>query len=198
MLYRIDQAWRGHYLEAIVYADEELGRNHRALNGAELCAFDLPRNRAELAGRIDFRLDAAAGILLQRSSVVLGEEEARVIERRQRELHRVGFVLRLRVAAQHQRRGQQNCAGRRSGARSEFPFDDAHGRLPPCPIAAILAQWSEFGSPPQRYVAAGWFNGTTAMASISNSAPSCASFEIWMAVEAGGAAVSTYWSRTSR
>ena len=52
---RADQARRRHHLEALIDADEEFRRQDRALDRAELRAFDLPRDRAELARRIDLR-----------------------------------------------------------------------------------------------------------------------------------------------
>src|ERR1700692_2122938 len=60
LLHGVDQARRRHQLEALVDADEEFGRDDRALDGAELGALDLPRDRTELACGIDFGLDAAA------------------------------------------------------------------------------------------------------------------------------------------
>jgi len=42
MLDGLDQTWRREHFEPLVDTDEELRRNNRALNGAELNAFDLP------------------------------------------------------------------------------------------------------------------------------------------------------------
>ena len=83
VLERIDQPRRRHHLEALVDADEELRRNDRGLDGAELHAFDLPRNRAQLARRIDLALDAAARILLDRGGEILGELMRRIVDGRQ-------------------------------------------------------------------------------------------------------------------
>ena len=69
----IDEAGRGHHLEALVDADKKLRRNDGDLDRAELHALDLPRNRAQLARRIDLALDAAAGILLDRGGEILGK-----------------------------------------------------------------------------------------------------------------------------
>ena len=66
------------------------------MDRAELRAFDLPRDRAELARRINLDLDAAAGILLDGGAVGFGIDIERRIERRRRDLHREGLVLRLR------------------------------------------------------------------------------------------------------
>ena len=74
---RIDEAGRRHDLEALVDADQKFRRNDQALDRAELHAFDLPLRRAQLARRIDLDLDAAAGILLDRGRVILGELRAR-------------------------------------------------------------------------------------------------------------------------
>ena len=52
------------HAEARIDADEEIDRAGIALDVAELHAFDLARDRAELARRIDLHLDAAAGRLL--------------------------------------------------------------------------------------------------------------------------------------
>ena len=71
------------HFEALVDADEEFRRNDRALDGAELRALDLPRDRAELARRIDLGLDAAARILLDRRGEILGELMWRVVDGRQ-------------------------------------------------------------------------------------------------------------------
>ena len=49
VLHRLDQPGGGHDLEALVDADEELRRYVRRLDRAELRAFDLPRDRAQLA-----------------------------------------------------------------------------------------------------------------------------------------------------
>src|SRR5580700_5017968 len=70
---------------------KRFGRNDRTLNRAELRAFDLPRNRAQLACRIDLGLNAAGRISLDRGGVALGELVAWIIQGRQRELHHVSF-----------------------------------------------------------------------------------------------------------
>ena len=76
VLERVDQARRRHHLEALVDADEEFRRNDRGLDGAELHAFDLARDRAQLACRIDLALDAAARIPLDRGGKILGQTDA--------------------------------------------------------------------------------------------------------------------------
>jgi hypothetical protein len=71
MLHGRDEARRGEELEALVDAHIKLRRNERTLNGAKLHAFDLPRDRAQLTGGIDLGLDAATGILGNRSGIAL-------------------------------------------------------------------------------------------------------------------------------
>ena len=46
LLHRTDEPRRGKYFEALVDADKKFRRNERALDGAELHAFDLPRDGA--------------------------------------------------------------------------------------------------------------------------------------------------------
>src|SRR5580692_5708817 len=96
MLQRFDQSWRGHHLEALVNADEKLGRNDRRLDRAELYAFDLPRNRAELARRINLGLDASSRQPLDRGAEILGKLMRRIVKRWSCDFHHVGLVLRLR------------------------------------------------------------------------------------------------------
>src|SRR3984885_600464 len=76
---RGDEAGRRQHLETLVDTDEELRRNGGPLDGAEWPAFDLPRDRAELARRINLDLDAAAGILLDGGGVSSGIEIKRRI-----------------------------------------------------------------------------------------------------------------------
>ena len=70
LLDRTDEARGGQHFEALIDADEEFRRNDRGLDRTELRAFDLPRDRAELARRKDLGLDAAAGILLDRGGEI--------------------------------------------------------------------------------------------------------------------------------
>jgi hypothetical protein len=65
------------------------------LNGAELRAFDLPRDRTQLARRVNLGFDTTARIPLDRCSVVSREEMARIVYRWQRYFHHVSFVLGL-------------------------------------------------------------------------------------------------------
>ena len=95
VLDRIDEPRRRHHLETLVDADEKFRRNDRRLDGAELHAFDLARDRAELARRIDLALDAAAGIPLDRGSKILGQLMRPIVDGGHRDLHHVSFVLRL-------------------------------------------------------------------------------------------------------
>ena len=94
--HRSDEAWRGHHFEALVEADQKFRRYDLALDRAELHAFGLTRDRAQLACRIDFGLDAAAGIFFQRGGEILDESVDLIVDGRERYFHRVGFVLRLR------------------------------------------------------------------------------------------------------
>src|ERR1700722_8481987 len=104
VLKRIDQARRGHHLEALVDANKEFGWNGRNLDSAELSAFDLPRNRTQLARGINLALDAAAGVALYRRCEVLGELMRSVIDGRQRDLHYVGLIFGpCRTLCQHKR-----------------------------------------------------------------------------------------------
>lgn len=59
-----EQHRRGEHAKARIDADKKVDRSDIALDIAELDAFDLARDRAELARRIDLHLDAAAGRLL--------------------------------------------------------------------------------------------------------------------------------------
>ena len=127
---RVDQAGRRHHLEALVDAGIEFRRRDHALDGAELRAFDLPRDRAELARRIDFGLDAAAGLLVDQGGVILGELVQRLVERRERNLHhdrRLVFGAR-RAGRQRASRGEN--AGGGSRAQQGFMGCEAHVVLP--------------------------------------------------------------------
>ena len=118
MLHGADEAGRGHDLEPLVDADIEFRRHHRGLDRAELHAFDLSRDRAQLAGGIDLALDAAAGILLDRGGVVLSVLMQDVVERRQRDLHDDGLVVGGARAGRHaQRNGNGSGNGRRCPCR---------------------------------------------------------------------------------
>src|ERR1700733_14405471 len=67
---RVDEPGRRRYLEALIDADPEFGRNYTHLYGAKLYPFDLSWNRAELARRINLALDAAAGIFFDRGGKI--------------------------------------------------------------------------------------------------------------------------------
>ncbi len=82
MFERIDEARSGHHFEALVDADEKLRRNGAGLDRAELHAFDLARDRAQLACRIDLALDPAAGIPFDRRGEILGELVRCIVDRR--------------------------------------------------------------------------------------------------------------------
>jgi len=98
-----------HHLEPVVDADEELGRKNGALDRAELRAFDLPRDRAELARGINLRLDPAAGVFLDRGGVVLGELVGRIVQGRKRYLHHKGLVVSCPCDAGHERQPDDEC-----------------------------------------------------------------------------------------
>jgi hypothetical protein len=65
-----EQHWRAEYAVARLQADVEIDRPDVALDGAELHAFDLTRDRPELARGIDLHLDAATRRLFERLLVV--------------------------------------------------------------------------------------------------------------------------------
>ena len=79
-----DEAWCRQHLKAFIDADKKLRRNDRALDGAELRAFDLARDRAKLARRVEFDFDPAAGVLLDVGTQCLAIQIERRIESRRR------------------------------------------------------------------------------------------------------------------
>ena len=114
----VDQAGRRQHLETLIDADQKLRCDDLALDGAELHAFGLALDRAQLARRIDFDLDAADGILLDRGGVVLGVLMQNVVERRQRDLHHDGLVVGgARAGRQAQHNGDGGGDGRRCPCR---------------------------------------------------------------------------------
>ena len=70
---------------------QEFRRPYPALDRSELHALDLPRNRAELARRINLCLDAAAGILLHRGGETFQPFVLRVVDRGGAQLHDDGI-----------------------------------------------------------------------------------------------------------
>ena len=130
VLHRVDQSRGGHHLEALVHADEELGRDERALDGAELRTLDLPGDRAQLARRIDLGLDAAAGLLVDRGRDVVGDLVARCLQGRKRDLHHIGFLLRRLRPPGRQRRCQYERAGDHRRRCADCGFQDFHVLLP--------------------------------------------------------------------
>jgi hypothetical protein len=129
MLERIDEAGSRHHLETLVDANKKLGRNGRNLDSAELRTFDLPRDRTQLACRIDFALDAPAGIALYRCGKVLGELMRGVIDGRQRDLHDIGLVLGLRRSERQHERQDERASGS-SLQRGFRIFPKTHDLLP--------------------------------------------------------------------
>ncbi len=87
------QSGRAQRLVALIDADEKFRRPDPTLDRPELRAFDLPGNGAELARRIDFALDPAAGILLDRRRKTLQPFLLRIVERRGAQLHDVGLAV---------------------------------------------------------------------------------------------------------
>ena len=90
-----DETRSGQHFEAFVDTDEELGRNNGALDRAELRAFDLTRDRTQLARRIDLDLDAAPRILFDGGAVHPCILIERRIESGRRDLHHERLVLRV-------------------------------------------------------------------------------------------------------
>jgi hypothetical protein len=112
------QSGRGHGLVAFVDTNQKLWRPHPALDRAELNAFDLARDRAELARRIDFCLDAAAGFLFDQRAEALKPFVLSVVHRRERQLHHESLVL-----SAHRGCGYHQC-GDQCGEQSEV--GDSH------------------------------------------------------------------------
>ncbi len=82
-----EQHRRGEHAKTWIDADEEIYRPDIALDIAELHAFDLARDRTELACRIDLHLDAPARSLLEFFFVEFNELMLRLVDRRGAELH---------------------------------------------------------------------------------------------------------------
>src|SRR5262249_1356624 len=131
-------------------ADQEFGRADPRLDRAELDAFDLTRNRAELARRINLALDASAGILLDRSRESLEPLVLGIVDGGGAELHDGGLGV-LRMCGQ--RRAKQHCdrpAAERCRAKGldQSVSSVAHLVLRPLttpPDAARFAGWTGFG-----------------------------------------------------
>ena len=98
------------HAEARIDADEEIDRPDIALDAAELHAFDLARDRAELASRVDLHLDAAAGGLLDLLLVEFDELMLRLVHRRGAELHD-------EIGGRRRRGQREQCQRRRGGKR---------------------------------------------------------------------------------
>ena len=89
MRFVAEQHRRAENAIARLKADVEIDRSDIALDGAELHAFDLARDRSELAGRINLHLDAAARSLLQGFLVEFHELMLRFVDGRGAEFHDV-------------------------------------------------------------------------------------------------------------
>ena len=131
---RIDQSRRRHNLETLVDAGIEFRRRHHALDGAELSALDLPRDRAQLARRINLGLDAAVGFLVDVGGEILGELVQRLIEGGERYFHYDWrFVLRrlvLRRCAVRRQRQSRRDAGDGGCPHHDPTSCEAHAVLP--------------------------------------------------------------------
>ena len=93
--HRVDESGRSHHLVALIDADKEFRRNDCHLDRPELRAFDLSRDRAELARRVNLALDAAARILFHGGREIPAIGVGYVIDCRGRDLHRDDLVLSL-------------------------------------------------------------------------------------------------------
>ena len=114
LLDRAHQTRRGHDFEALVDADKEFGRNDRTLNRPELHALDLPRDRPQLARRVDFGPDAAARSLLDRGRIVLSDLMRCIVYGGGGDLHHIGLLLRrLREAKRPRRPHEERGNGHR-------------------------------------------------------------------------------------
>ncbi len=109
MCQRIDKSWSRGNFETLIYPDPELAGDDGHLDCAELCAFDLPRNRSELTRRINLALDTSAGILFDGGGKIIGESIGYVVDSGRRNLHDVRLVVCARYA------GRQ-CACESNGA----------------------------------------------------------------------------------
>jgi hypothetical protein len=117
LIRRGEQARRAQCLVALVDADQKFRRSDPGLDGAELGALDLPGNGAELAGRKDFALDEAAGVLLHRRGETLHPFMLGVVECGGAQFHRIG----RRVLGAGGRRGNE----RRNQGGGKGPGDGA-------------------------------------------------------------------------
>ena len=125
----VDEARRGHHFVAGVDADQKFGRTDIALNGAELNALDLARDRPQLARRINLALDAAAGILLDHGDEILAPLMLRLVDRGGAELHHISLVLGARrIVRRGERQQQSSGCGRRLPA--DFTVQKTHIVLP--------------------------------------------------------------------
>ena len=132
------EAGQRRHLEALIGADEQLGRPDGRLDGAEPQPLGLARRAAELARRIDLDLDAVVGRLLQLGLVDLDVFMLHVVEGLGRELH--GEFLRPRRRRRDDETGS-NREGRGDMAR-DLPAPvgsamlDSHAIPPSRPIQA--------------------------------------------------------------
>jgi len=90
--------------------------NDGAVDRAELNAFDLARNRSQLARRIDLRLDPAAGVLFDGRRIALCELVQRIVDGGKRKFHQIGFFFCGLRAGEHN--GEPQC---RNGRAAQMP-----------------------------------------------------------------------------
>ena len=115
-----EQHRRREHAEARIDADEEIDRADIALDGAELHALDLGRDRPKLARRVDLHLDTAVGSLLDLLLVELDELVLGLIDRRGAEFQdEVGGGRRN---GQRDRAERQGGGERQAFAGAEIPL----------------------------------------------------------------------------
>jgi hypothetical protein len=88
-----NEARGGQHFVAFVDPSQKLGRSDIALNGTKLHAFDLPRNRSQLACRINLAFDSAAGVLFDHGDKPLAPLVLRFVDRGSAKLHDISLIL---------------------------------------------------------------------------------------------------------
>jgi hypothetical protein len=134
-----EQHRRGEHAETRIDADKKVDRSDIALDIAELDAFDLARDRAELARWIDLDLDAAIRGFLDLVLVEFDELVLGLVDRGSAELH---YKIRGRRGTRAKKRaksageGGDRNRGSSEGRRHIGPYG-GHGGYPPCCAAAF-------------------------------------------------------------
>ncbi len=129
---------RQHFI-AFVDPSQKLGRSDIPLNRAELHAFDLPRNRSQLACRINLAFDSAAGVLFDHSDKPLAPLVLRFIDRGSAKLHDIGLILSPRRVGRC-KRGQDQCDDAKNCSQvdsvvdthSQFSRSQAYAEIKQC------------------------------------------------------------------